>query len=828
MESTAAVLPYTLTLQVGGMTCASCSGRVEKAVRAAPGVEHASVNLATEKVTVGSRGPLDARAVIDAIERAGFTGSELATAPVHARASSWPLVLAVLLSAPLLAPMLASLAGVHAMLPGWWQCALATPVQFVLGARFYRAGWHALRAGSANMDVLVALGTSAAWGLSTWLLLTAGAATPHLYFESSAVVITLVLLGKWLEARAKGQTVAALGALGSLRPAEALVRRAGGDVRVALAQVVVGDLLVVLPGARLPADGVVVEGDSEVDESLLTGESVPVPKGPGARVTGGAVNGDALLVVRATAVGADSMLSSIIRLVEQAQAVKAPIQHLVDRVSAVFVPVVLLISLGTLAAWGWFTGDWQAALINAVAVQVIACPCALGLATPAAIMVGTGTAARHGILVRDALALETAHRVGTVAFDKTGTLTEGKPVLLAVDGDRTRVLALAWAVQQASSHPLALAVAQAAVDAGVALAPVAAAQALPGRGVAGTVAGTQVWLGNRRLVDELGVDAALLASQAAAHEAQGNTVSWLVEEQGQGQGQEQEQEQQRGRRLVGLLVFGDRVKAGSRAAVARLAALGVRSVMLTGDNAGSAQAVAAATGIAQVHANLLPADKARVLADYRVQGAVAMVGDGINDAPALAAADVGIALASGTDVAMHSAGIVLMRPEPGLVADAIDLSRRTYRTIRQNLGWAFAYNVVGIPLAALGYLNPVLAGAAMAMSSVCVIGNALLLRRWRAPDYAPLKVARPAPLLHVPPQTKTSTGVSTMYQLTVDGMSCAHCTGRVTKAVQAIDQNAKVDIDLVTRRVVIDSSASLDVLADAIDEAGYPVLDRAA
>ncbi|WP_332876416.1 heavy metal translocating P-type ATPase [Massilia sp. S19_KUP03_FR1] len=793
--------PFTLTLQVGGMTCASCSGRVEKALLAAPGVLDASVNLATEKVTVRGNRPLDARALIGAIVQAGFSGRELAGAaspPGPApRAMPWALVGAALLSLPLLAPMLVGLAGSHAMLPGWWQFALATPVQFIFGARFYRAGWHALRAGSGNMDLLVALGTSAAWGLSTWLLLRAdGAPMPHLYFESSAVVITLVLLGKWLEARAKGQTVAALGALGSLVPLEALVRRGGAELRVALAALAVGDLLVVRPGARVPADGAVVGGRSDVDESLLTGESMPVPKGPGARVTGGAVNGDGLLLVRVTAVGADTMLANIIRLVEDAQAVKAPIQRLVDRVSAVFVPVVLLISGCTLLAWGWLTGDWQTALINAVAVQVIACPCALGLATPAAIMVGTGTAARHGILIRDALALESAHQVTTVAFDKTGTLTEGKPVLLAVEGERARVLGLATALQQSSNHPLALAVAQAARAQGVAQAGVTDAQALPGRGVSGRVEGAMVWLGNRRLVDELTVDAGPFAALADAHAARGRTVSWLVREDA----------------VLGLLVFGDRVKPGSRAAVARLAAMGVRSVMLTGDNAGSAQAVAAATGITRFDANLLPGDKARVLAAYRAQGKVAMVGDGINDAPALAAADVGIALASGTDVAMHSAGIVLMRADPVLVADAIDLSRRTYRTIRQNLGWAFAYNVVGIPLAACGWLNPVLAGAAMALSSVCVVGNALLLRRWQA-QLAPTK-------------SEMTQGESSMYQLTVDGMSCAHCTGRVTKAVQAIDQGATVDIDLATRRVTIDSSASVDVLADAIDAAGYPVLAR--
>jgi Cu+-exporting ATPase len=795
MDSTS-LSPFSLTLRVGGMTCASCSGRVEKALRAAPGVAGASVNLATEKVTVTGSAPLDPQALIATIVCAGFEGSELPATPVARKPTAipWPLVAAALLSLPLLAPMLFDVIGIHRMLPGWWQFALATPVQFILGARFYRAGWHALRAGSGNMDLLVAIGTSAAWGLSTWLLLRAGS-MPHLYFESSAVVITLVLLGKWLETRAKGQTVAALAALDALQPRDALVRRNGVDVLVPLANLAVGDVLVVRPGARLPADGVVVEGESDVDEALLSGESIPVAKAPGARVTGGAVNGASLLLVRVTAVGADSMLAGIIRLVELAQAVKAPIQHLVDRVSAVFVPVVMLIALATLLAWGVLTSDWQLALINAVSVMVIACPCALGLATPAAIMVGTGTAARHGILVRDALALETAHRVTTVAFDKTGTLTEGKPLLLAVEGDRARVLALAGAIQQASSHPLALAVLQAAREQDVVLAPVTAAQALPGRGVTALLAdGHTINLGNRRLVDDLGIDAASFTARAATHEARGRTVSWLVQDQD----------------VVGLLVFGDHVKPGSQAAVARLAAMGVTSVMLTGDNTGSAEAVARATGITAFHANLLPADKAHLLGQYRGDGAVAMVGDGINDAPALAAADVGMALSSGLDVAMQSAGIVLMRSDPGLVADALALSRRTWRTIRQNLGWAFAYNVVGIPLAACGLLNPVLAGAAMAMSSVCVVANALLLRRWQAPTHS-----------------ITSTGASSMYQLTVDGMSCAHCAGRVTKAVQAIDQGATVDIDLASKRVTIDSSASVQVLADAIDEAGYPVLAKA-
>jgi Cu+-exporting ATPase len=608
------------------------------------------------------------------------------------------------------------------MLDGWLQFVLATPVQFWLGARFYRAGWKAMRAGSGNMDLLVAIGTSAAYGLSLYLLLAGR--DGHLYFEASAAVITLVLLGKWLEARAKRQTADAIRALNALRPTVAHLQRDGAEVDVPVDDVRRGDIVVVRPGERIPVDGDVREGASHVDESLITGESLPVAKGAGSHVTGGAINGEGVLVVCTTAVGAETTLSRIIRLVESAQAAKAPIQRLVDKVSAVFVPVVLAIALCTLLGWGWSTGDWEAALLNAVAVLVIACPCALGLATPTAIMAGTGVAARHGILIKDAEALEVAHAVGAVAFDKTGTLTEGRPALLAIepaagiDGDE--LMRLALALQRASEHPLARAVNDAARERALAAPDARDVAALPGRGVRGEVGGRSLLLGSRRLMQESGVVLDALDARASDLEREGRTVSWLAHDAGEGA------------RLLGLLAFGDAIKPDAPWAIARLRALRIRTVLVTGDNRASAEAVARRLAIDDVRAEVLPADKADAIAALKRRGTrVAMVGDGINDAPALAAADVGIAMATGTDVAMQAAGITLMRGDPALVADAIDISRRTYAKIRQNLFWAFVYNVIGIPLAALGWLNPVIAGAAMAFSSVSVVSNALLLRRWR-------------------------------------------------------------------------------------------------
>jgi Cu+-exporting ATPase len=545
---------------------------------------------------------------------------------------------------------------------------------------------------------------------------------PHLYFEAAAVVITLVLLGKWLETRAKRQTTDAIRTLQALRPERARVRRDGTDVEVAIDAVRMGDLVVVLAGERVPVDGVIAEGASHVDDSLITGESLPVAKHPADRVTGGAVNGEGVLVVQTTALGAESTLARIIRMVESAQAEKAPIQRLVDRVSAVFVPVVLTAALLTFLGWWLMAGNWQVGLLNAVAVLVIACPCALGLATPTAIMAGTGVAARHGILIKDATALETAHRVDVIAFDKTGTLTEGKPTLIAAvaqNGNRRELLALAGAIQRQSEHPLARAVI-AALEAEDIDAPVATeVKSLPGSGVQALVAGRALAIVSTRALSEFGwrIEPAL-REESTKLQAAGRSVSWLIDNTN--------------RVVLGMLAFGDTLKASAKLAIHRLHALGVKTALVSGDNAGSAAAVATELGIDVVHADVLPADKAKVIAELKKdRHFVAMVGDGINDAPALAAADIGIAMSTGTDVAMQAAGITLMRGDPALVADALDISRRTYAKIRQNLFWAFFYNVVGIPMAALGLLNPMVAGAAMAFSSVSVVSNALLLKRWR-------------------------------------------------------------------------------------------------
>ena len=722
----------TLRFAIGGMTCASCSNRVERALGREPGVTGAAVNLATEQATVAVEPGVDAATLVAAVEKAGYTAAPVTDAPVAPGAAApgtgreaRHVLVAAALATPLVAPMVALAFGQAWHLPAWLQFALATPVQFWLGARFYIGAYKALRARTGNMDLLVAIGTSAAYGLSVfqWLAHPHEAAR-HLYFEASAVVIALVLLGKWLEARAKRQTSSAIRALQALRPELARVRRHGLEAEVPIASVRPGDEVVVLAGERIAVDGEVLEGHSHADESLLTGESLPVPKAPGDRVTGGAVNAEGRLVVRTTAVGTESTLARIIRLVEDAQARKAPIQRVVDRVSAVFVPVVLVIALATWLGWGAFGGDWNAATLNAVAVLVISCPCALGLATPTAIMAGTGVAARAGILVKDAEALEAAHRVRTVAFDKTGTLTEGRPRLVAATGLATgddELLALAAAVESGSSHPLAGAVLEAARERGLRTIAVDAATVRAGFGVEAHAQGRRLLLGNERLMRELGVPTGAHAHVRETHESQGRTVAWLAEADDDG-----------GSRLLGVLAFGDAPRATTRDAIAALQALGLRTVMVSGDNRGAATAIARAVGIdaGDVIAEVLPGDKAAVVERLRADGAVAMVGDGVNDAPALAAADVGFAMGSGTDVAMHAAGVTLMRPDPRLVADAIDVSRRTTRKIHQNLFWAFVYNVVGIPLAAAGLLNPVVAGAAMAFSSVSVVSNTLLLRRW--------------------------------------------------------------------------------------------------
>ncbi len=697
-------------LGIAGMTCATCAGRVERALRRLPGVLEAQVNLASERASVRAVAGTEEAALAEAIRRAGYS---LRDSAPEARAAEGgrerrDLLLAALLSLPFLLGMIGMGFGQDWMPGGWVQLALAAPVQFWLGARFYRAGWAALRAGTGNMDLLVALGTSAAFGLSLWGLLRGW---HHLYFEASAVVILFILLGKYLEARARRATGAAIEALLALRPRTARRLADGVEEEVPAASLAVGDRVVVRPGERIPADGRVEEGEAGIDESALTGESRAVARGPGDAVATGTIALDGRLVVEVRAVGAETVLARTAALVAAAQASRAPVQRLVDRVSAVFVPVVAGIAALTLIGWLLAGAGAEAAVLHAVAVLVIACPCALGLATPAAIMAGTGAAARAGILIRDAEAIERAGAITLVAFDKTGTLTEGRPRLAAIATapgvTEAEALRLAGALQAGSEHPLARAVLDRARPD---LPPVTGFRALPGRGVAGTVEGRALLFGSPRLLGESGADPAGLAAPATM------TPAWLIEEG----------------RVLALLAFEDTERPHAAEAVASLARMGQKAAMLSGDSPEVAAAVAARLGIADVAAGLLPADKAGRVAAWRAAGErVAMVGDGVNDAPALAAADLGIAMGSGTDIAVQAAGITLLRPDPALVPAALAVTRRTLRTIRQNLGWAFGYNLIGLPLAAFGLLSPLLAGAAMALSSVSVLANALRLARWK-------------------------------------------------------------------------------------------------
>ena len=725
----------TYTIGIGGMTCASCVSRVEKALLKVPSVESVSVNLATEMacIEVTSDGTTEAL-LRRAIRDAGYEPRIQQGHSEQKKETTWsgfaPVAMGLLLSAPLMMPMLGESLGQHWMLPAWVQFALATPVQFVLGAHFYKSAWHALKALTGNMELLVALGTTAGWALSVWLWIHAQEGhAPHLYFEGSAVVITLVMLGKWLEGRAKKQTTEAISALHALRPDVVHWVGEEGQIDVPVDEIRVGDHIVVKPGERYPVDGEILEGQTQADESMLTGEALPVDKKQGDPLTGGAINGDGTVLVQVKAVGQDTVLSNIIRWVEQAQAHKAPIQRLVDKVAEIFVPVVVFVAMVTWAIWLWQGASFETALIHAVAVLVIACPCALGLATPVAIMAGTGVAAKHGILIQDVTALETAHRVQTIVFDKTGTLTQGRPQLIGqVPGpDEKNNSALMWAasVQSASEHPLAQAVVNAAKAQGIKLQTPQAMVALPGKGVQAQLNERHLLLGSLRWLEEEGLNTLCWQTEMGHFQAQGATLSALAERTPEGL------------KPLLLMAFGDEPKPEAQKALASLRQRGIKLVMISGDNTMAAQAMGRKLGLkpeqGEVQANVLPQQKAAEIEKLKKDHGsrvVAMVGDGVNDAPALAAADLGIAMGNGTDVARHAAGMTLMRGDVTLVEAALDISALTVRKIRQNLFWAFAYNVAGIPLAAAGYLNPMVAGAAMALSSVSVMANALLLKRW--------------------------------------------------------------------------------------------------
>ena len=711
-----------LRLSITGMTCASCAGRVERALARVPGVAAVAVNLATEQALV--TGPSTPDALVAAVETAGYGATPVADegpAGVPAGPDAMPVLIASALTIPLLLPMLLAPFGVEMMLPTWLALALAAPIQFWLGRHFYRSAWAALRAGVGSMDQLVVLGTNAAWALSLYDLAIAPRGTmPELYLEPAAAIVTFVLIGKHLEARAKRHTRDAVTALAALRPATARVIDGTREVEQPVEALRLGDHIRVRPGERLPADGIIRDGRAGLDEAVLTGEGRPVERGPGDAVVAGALDLDGALEIEVTALGRDSALGRILAQVETAEATKAPVQRLVDRVSGIFVPAVLAIGLATMLGW-WFAGTAPAvAILRGIAVWVIACPCALGLATPAALVAAFGSAARHGILLKDPAALEAAHRIDLVAFDKTGTLTEGKPTLtdiVALDGDEARVLGLAAALQHGSEHPLGQALTAALAGRGAVAPDSYHFRALPGTGVEAEIDGIAYAIGTRRLLK--GRIPAELAAAETRLEAAGRTLSWLVGPDGA---------------PLALFGFADRLRDGSVAAVARLRTMGVEVAILTGDTAGSAQAVAAAAGVTQVKARLLPADKAAAVAAWQNEGKrVAMVGDGINDAPPLAQATLGIAVADGTDVAVAAAGASIRGGDPGRVADLLALSRASWSVIRQNLGWAFGFNLIGIPLAASGLLSPTLAAAAMAGSSVAVVSNALRLTRWTPP-----------------------------------------------------------------------------------------------
>lgn len=715
------VTPQTTELAIDGMTCAACVARIEKALNRLPGVE-ASVNLATESARIRyTPGLTNVATLVDAVARSGYRAQERIEAGRDAekarRAEQYRRELrqfwfAAVLTIPLVAQMLWMFSATgHAELPRWLQFALATPVQFWAGRRFYVGAWHALRGGGANMDVLVALGTSMAWGLSSAVtLLTLDG--QHVYFEAGAAVITLVLLGKVLEARAKDRTSAAIESLIQLAPKTARLDRDGVATEVGIDRIVPGDIVIVRPGERVPVDGEVLSGTSSIDESMLSGEPLPVDKAPGSQAFAGTQNQFGTLRIRAGGVGSHTQLAEIVRLVEAAQGSKAPIQRLADRIAGVFVPAVVAIAVLTFGGWWWLAGDLAQALINAVAVLVIACPCALGLATPTAVMVATGRGAQLGILPRSAAALEHAGRLDTIVLDKTGTVTQGRPNVVglrpAVDIDEIELLRVAASLEAGSEHPLAAAILEAAARRGIQPAAAEGFRATPGQGVSAMVKGKPAWLGTPGFVSAAcRLDAACESTATCVAVAHGE-------------------------RILGHILIDDSLRPDAPQAIARLRRLGLEVVMATGDSPAAAARIAAAAGIGDWRAAQRPADKEALVRALQQRGSiVGMAGDGINDAPALAAADVSFAVGSGSDIALEAADITLMRKELSVLPDAIELSRAGLRKIKQNLFFAFVYNTLGIPLAAAGMLNPVVAGAAMAMSSVSVVSNALLLKRWR-------------------------------------------------------------------------------------------------
>ncbi len=784
-----------LRVGIRGMHCAACAARIERALQAVEEVRKAEVNFATNTAVVvhrGDEGEIWER-IKGTLERLGYRAlpvqevdardREQRARDLERRAHLRITGFAFAFTIPLVVLMLARMLGVELpswLRPPWPDLLLATPVQFVAGARFYAGAWRSLRAGMPNMDVLIAVGTSAAYGYS---LATTFILPGHTYYDASAMIISLVLLGRTLETLARGRASQAIRELLRLRPETARVVREGGEREIPLSEVQVGDVVVVRPGDRIPVDGEILEGYSSLDESMLTGEPLPVDKGPGDEVVGGTLNTHGAFRFRATRVGKDTVLAQIVRMVEEAQASKAPIQRYADRVAAYFVPAVMVVAFATFLGWYWAGRDLARSLLNMSAVLLIACPCALGLATPTAIIVGTGRAAQLGVLFRGAEQLERAASVKAVAMDKTGTITEGKPQVVAVAAlpgfDGREVLRMAAAVEAGSEHPLGRAVVQAAAGS-EALAPAEEFRAIPGRGVAGRVGGVWVLVGNAALLEDEGVDVEPLRQLALSWPQDGRTAVFVALDGAP----------------AGIIGLADRVKPRSAEAIRYLLDQGYQVLMLTGDEEPAAEAVARQVGIAKVIARVLPQDKAGVVRRLQASaGSVAMVGDGINDAPALATASVGIALGAGSDVAVEAADITLMRDDLGAVVDALWLSRRVMRVVKQNLLFALGYNVAAIPLAAAGLLNPVVAAAAMAASSLSVVGNALRLRRANPPCAGPSGGGGERRLRDELPMRES--------RLLVEDMSCQHCAEAIRRAVESVAGVERVEVDLASKQVTV-------------------------
>ncbi|KNF09799.1 cadmium, zinc and cobalt-transporting ATPase CadA [Gottschalkia purinilytica] len=719
------------TLNIEGMTCSACASRIEKVLLKTKGVQKVNINLATAKGTIEYLSQeVSVKDIISAIKKAGYGAIEETISVDKEKESREKelkklkrlLIISTILTVPVFSAMFFHMAGVHntlsnILLNGYFQLALATPVQFIVGYRFYKGAYHSLKGGGANMDVLIAMGTSAAYFYSIYNLIIG---IDHYYFESSAVIITLILLGKFLEMIAKGRTSEAIKKLMNLQAKTARVIRNGKEEDIPIEDVLVEDVVVVRPGEKIPVDGVVLEGNSSVDESMLTGESIPVDKSSGDEVIGATINKNGTIKFKATKVGKDTALAQIIKLVEDAQGSKAPVQRLADKISGIFVPVVVGISLLTFVLWYLITKDFNQALISAVAVLVIACPCALGLATPTAIMVGTGKGAENGILIKGGEHLEKAHQLDTIVLDKTGTITKGQPEVtdfILLEGDEDSILRYIASTENSSEHPLGQSIVKYAKEKGLELVELEKFESITGHGVYSKIDGKDIYIGNRKLMKDKNIDIDGLIGNLERLEDEGKTAM-LFAIDGKAQG---------------IVAVADTVKETSKEAIDKLKEMGIDIYMITGDNERTAKAIASQVGITNVLSEVLPEHKAEEVEKIKAQGKkVGMVGDGINDAPALASADIGFAIGTGTDVAIEAADITLMKGDLKDIPKSIALSRRTMKTIKQNLFWAFAYNTAGIPLAALGFLNPMIAGGAMAFSSVSVLTNSLRLKNFKA------------------------------------------------------------------------------------------------